>query len=200
MGTAAVCAAMLVGTAAAEEIRPADLTITEAFKAGKLKWLHAALVIYRRETLAEVYFDGSDEQRGRQLGIVHHGPDTLHDIRSITKSVTALLYGIALAEGSRHQCSAFGAVSRICRSCRRSFARQDHRRGRPGDEDGTEWNEDLPLPIPAAAKSPWRIPQIPTVSCWTGRGGGTRGAVDIQRRSGGTDRRADRERHWDGAG
>ena len=99
MGAAAVCAAMLVGTVAAQEIRPADLAITEAFKAGKLKWLHAALVICQGETLAEVYFDGSDEQRGRQLGVVHHGPDTLHDIRSISKSVTALLYGIAFAEG-----------------------------------------------------------------------------------------------------
>lgn len=57
------------------------------------------LVIWQGETLAEVYFDGSDQERGRRLGVVHHGPDTLHDIRSITKSVTALLYGIALAEG-----------------------------------------------------------------------------------------------------
>src|SRR5215210_8028060 len=62
MGAAAVCAAMLVGTAAAQKIRPVDVTITEAFKAGKLKWLHAALVVSRGETLAEVSFDGSDEQ------------------------------------------------------------------------------------------------------------------------------------------
>jgi CubicO group peptidase (beta-lactamase class C family) len=99
MGVAAVCAVMLAGTIAAQESRPLDVAITEAFEADKLKSLHAALVVFRGETLAEAYFNGPDEQRGRHLGVVHHGPDTLHDIRSITKSVTALLYGIALADG-----------------------------------------------------------------------------------------------------
>jgi len=96
----AVCAALLVGAAAeAQEERPLESAIAEAVKAGKLKRLHAYLVIHQGETLAEVYFDGADEKWGRKQGVVQHGPDTLHDVRSITKSITALLYGIALAEG-----------------------------------------------------------------------------------------------------
>ncbi|MEV4345851.1 serine hydrolase [Actinoplanes sp. NPDC049596] len=35
----------------------------------------------------------------RDWGVVEFGPGVLHDLRSVTKSVTALLYGIALGEG-----------------------------------------------------------------------------------------------------
>ncbi len=98
MAAAALCALLLAGTAAAREERAVQRTISEAFKAGKLNGLHAALVIFQGETLAEVYFDGKDEKWSEGLGVVSHGPDTLHDIRSITKSVVGLLYGIALAD------------------------------------------------------------------------------------------------------
>lgn len=150
MGAAAVCALMLVGTIAAQESRPVDATIMEAFKSGKLKSLHAALVVSRGETLAEVYFDGSDEQRGRQLGVVHHGPDTLHDIRSITKSVTALLYGIALAEGKvpgphAPLLAQFPQYADIAGDALRDSITV-------GDtlamKMGTEWNETLPYTDP----------------------------------------------------
>ena len=100
LGAAALGLALSAATAAAQDARPAEQTISAAFEAGELEGLHAVLVILQGETLAEVYFDGVDETRGRPLGVVQHGPDTLHDLRSITKSVTALLYGIALAEGT----------------------------------------------------------------------------------------------------
>jgi CubicO group peptidase (beta-lactamase class C family) len=42
---------------------------------------------------------GQDHRWGIDLGVVSFGPDTLHDLRSVTKSVTALVYGIALERG-----------------------------------------------------------------------------------------------------
>jgi CubicO group peptidase (beta-lactamase class C family) len=47
----------------------------------------------------ERYYSGSDESWGRPLGTVTFGPETLHDLRSVTKSITGLLYGIALERG-----------------------------------------------------------------------------------------------------
>ena len=145
-----LCMSLLGGIAMAEERRPLDIAISEAFEAGELRGLHAALVILKNETLGEVYFDGKDEQWGRRLGVVHHGPHTLHDIRSITKSVTSLLYGIALAEGK---------VPAPEERLLGWFPRYADLAGDPlrdgitvGDalamQMGTEWNEDLPYTDP----------------------------------------------------
>jgi CubicO group peptidase (beta-lactamase class C family) len=90
-----VCA----GPLAADD-RPLDAAIRAEFAAGRLDGLHAQLVMLRGEVVAESYFDGTDSAWSRPLGMVRHGPDTLHDLQSITKSVTALLYGIALADGA----------------------------------------------------------------------------------------------------
>ena len=70
-----------------------------SFDAGDLPGLHGAIVDLRDRRLAEVYFPGADERWGEPIGYRDHGPDTLHDLRSISKSVVGLLYGIALAEG-----------------------------------------------------------------------------------------------------
>jgi CubicO group peptidase (beta-lactamase class C family) len=47
----------------------------------------------------ERYFEGAYNARGRPLGNVVFKPDTLHDLRSVSKSIVGLLYGIALADG-----------------------------------------------------------------------------------------------------
>jgi CubicO group peptidase (beta-lactamase class C family) len=73
--------------------------IESAFDAGELPGLHGVLVQLRDKVLAEVYFDGQDERWGQKLSDQSHGPDTLHDLRSVTKSIVSLLYGIALADG-----------------------------------------------------------------------------------------------------
>ena len=54
--------------------------------------VHAILVAHDGRLVFEQYWPGEDGA----LGHVAHGPTTLHDIRSISKSVTALLLGIAL--------------------------------------------------------------------------------------------------------
>jgi CubicO group peptidase (beta-lactamase class C family) len=68
--------------------------------ADKRAWgLHSVLVVRGRRIVLERYFEGEDNNWGQLLGNVHFGPDTLHNLYSVTKSVVALVYGIALAEG-----------------------------------------------------------------------------------------------------
>lgn len=67
--------------------------------AGNLPGLHSVYVSQRGEVLAEAYFMGPDQVSGTRIGNRQHGPETLHDLRSATKSVVGLLYGIALADG-----------------------------------------------------------------------------------------------------
>ena len=68
-------------------------------RSGLLRDLHATIVCRGDSVVLERYFDGPDDAWGRPLGIVSFGPDTLHDLRSVTKSVVSLLYGIALDRG-----------------------------------------------------------------------------------------------------
>ncbi len=54
--------------------------------------IHAVLIEHAGRLVFEHYWTGEDGEHG----VVTHGPDTLHDIRSISKSVTSLLLGIAI--------------------------------------------------------------------------------------------------------
>ena len=76
-----------------------DKKLNAAVLAGELPGLHATIAEFRGARLTEVYFKGEDETWGRPLGSVQHGPETLHDLRSVTKSIVGLLYGIALEDG-----------------------------------------------------------------------------------------------------
>lgn len=68
-------------------------------RSGLLRNVHAALVARRGAAVLEHYGAGMDEAWGNPLGQVTFGPETLHDLRSVTKSVVGLLYGIALERG-----------------------------------------------------------------------------------------------------
>jgi CubicO group peptidase (beta-lactamase class C family) len=69
--------------------------------ADKQVWnLHSVIVVRNGRLVFERYFEGEDTARGgRPLGVVSFKPDTLHDLRSVSKSIVGLLYGIALAAG-----------------------------------------------------------------------------------------------------
>lgn len=71
----------------------------QRWKAGEIRNLHSVLVVQHGQTIAEWYFEGTDEIRGSPPVAVTFGPGTLHDMRSATKSVVSLLFGIALREG-----------------------------------------------------------------------------------------------------
>jgi len=68
-------------------------------RSGLLRDIHAVVVSRGEAIVLERYFDGPDDAWGRPLGIVSFGRKTLHDLRSVTKSVVGLLYGIALDRG-----------------------------------------------------------------------------------------------------
>jgi CubicO group peptidase (beta-lactamase class C family) len=61
--------------------------------------VHAVLVARHGKLVFEQYFSGNDERWGSSLGDVAHARDELHDARSVTKSVVALVLGIALDQG-----------------------------------------------------------------------------------------------------
>jgi CubicO group peptidase (beta-lactamase class C family) len=69
--------------------------------ADKQIWnLHSVVVVREGRLVFERYFEGEDTKRGGlPMGMVSFKPDTLHDLRSVSKSIVVLLYGIALAAG-----------------------------------------------------------------------------------------------------
>jgi CubicO group peptidase (beta-lactamase class C family) len=73
--------------------------IGNAVRNGRLRNLHGVVVVRHDRIVFEQYFPGRDERLVIPLGEVQFGPDTLHDVRSVTKSVVSLLYGIARHEG-----------------------------------------------------------------------------------------------------
>ncbi|OTA18533.1 serine hydrolase [Xenorhabdus vietnamensis] len=58
--------------------------------------VHALLVSQRGILLTEGYFSGHDELWGKDIGKIDFNQDTLYDIRSVTKSIVSILYGLAL--------------------------------------------------------------------------------------------------------
>jgi CubicO group peptidase (beta-lactamase class C family) len=68
--------------------------------ADKRAWgLHGVVVVRDNRLVFERYFEAEDNARGQPLGKVAFKPETLHDLRSVSKSMVGLLYGIALAQG-----------------------------------------------------------------------------------------------------
>jgi CubicO group peptidase (beta-lactamase class C family) len=73
--------------------------LAQAQQDGKVYGLHTLLVSQGGRLIIEHYGRGEDEAWGRPLGTVTFAPDVLHDLRSVSKSVVGLVYGIALAAG-----------------------------------------------------------------------------------------------------
>ena len=66
--------------------------------AGDIPNLHSVLVIQHGAVIAEWYFEGIDEEWGIPQPSKKFGPESLHDVRSVTKSIVSLLFGIAMAD------------------------------------------------------------------------------------------------------
>ena len=124
--------------------------IEQAHQAGQLDGLHGVLVIHKGEILAEQYFAGTDESWGQMLGVRTLTPTCLHDLRSVTKSVVSLLYGIALADGQvpgldESLVEQFPDLSDLSADPERRKMTVRHALSMMM---GTEWNEDFPYSDP----------------------------------------------------
>ncbi|MCV6575367.1 MAG: beta-lactamase family protein [Cohaesibacter sp.] len=120
--------------------------LNQAHKAGELKGLHQVLVYQGGKLLADVSYAGKDQSWGRDLGRRDFDDQSLHDLRSVTKSITGLLYGIALEEGK---------VPEPSESLYAAFPEYKELAQEPGRSKitiadvltmqmGIEWNESLP--------------------------------------------------------
>lgn len=76
-----------------------EARLDHSIAAGRLPGLHSMVLTWQGRTIAERYLRGRDNTWGVDLGIIDHGAGTLHDLRSVTKSIVSLLYGIALGRG-----------------------------------------------------------------------------------------------------
>ncbi|MDY0872900.1 serine hydrolase domain-containing protein [Dongia rigui] len=73
--------------------------LDKAIADGTLPNLHGLVILADGKLVLERYVAGVDESWGRPLGKVDFTADTIHDLRSVSKSIVALLYGIALKLG-----------------------------------------------------------------------------------------------------
>jgi CubicO group peptidase (beta-lactamase class C family) len=79
---------------------PIGQRLAQAQQDGRVSGLHALLISQHSKLVFEHYGQGDDEAEGQApLGAVVFGPDVPHDLRSVSKSVVGLAYGIALAAG-----------------------------------------------------------------------------------------------------
>jgi CubicO group peptidase (beta-lactamase class C family) len=89
-------------TASAESlgVDPGRLAaLTATIRAWPELGVHAIVIERDGRLIYEEYFDGFDEKWGEPLGRVRMTRDSMHDLRSITKSVVSALAGVAVAAG-----------------------------------------------------------------------------------------------------
>ena len=61
--------------------------------------IHSLLIARHGKLVYEHYWSGKDEILGREMGVIVHGVDSLHDLRSVTKSFVGACIGIAIGQG-----------------------------------------------------------------------------------------------------
>ena len=74
------------------------IEITRLILADSFPNIHSLLITKDNRLVYEHYFSGKDQNWGRPLGYVNHDATTLHDSRSISKSVVSACIGIALEQ------------------------------------------------------------------------------------------------------
>ena len=73
--------------------------ITNQITSGYYPNIHSLLIYKDDKLVYENYFKGKDQYLGKDLGVIEHGINDLHGIRSISKSVVSACIGIAINQG-----------------------------------------------------------------------------------------------------
>jgi len=73
--------------------------IDTAITNGTYPNIHSLLITRNNKLVYEKYWPGKDERWGDNFDLINHGKDSLHDIRSISKSVVSACVGIAIKQG-----------------------------------------------------------------------------------------------------
>lgn len=124
--------------------------IDAGVRAGRFQNLHGVVVVRGGKLVLERYYAGPDERWGAPRGHVSFDADTLHDLRSVSKSIVGLLYGIARAEGKAPPLDAplvdqFPEYPELADAPTRRRMTVAHALSMML---GTEWNERLPYTDP----------------------------------------------------
>ena len=124
--------------------------LDSAFENGELENLHSVIVVRNSKLVFERYYEGVDSHWGTPLGNVTFTSESLHDLRSISKSIVSLLYGIALVEGKVPKLDtplvdAFPEYDDLVSDPDRRRITVEHALTMTM---GLEWNEELPYTDP----------------------------------------------------
>jgi CubicO group peptidase (beta-lactamase class C family) len=111
--------------------------------------VHAILIERSGRLVYEEYFEGFDQRWGESLGRVSMTRESLHDLRSVTKSVVSALVGIALETGTIKTLEEpvigwFPEYPDLNTAERRRVTLAHV----IGMTSGLEWNEDIPYTDP----------------------------------------------------
>jgi CubicO group peptidase (beta-lactamase class C family) len=128
-----------------------DASFAKLQAAGQLENVHGVVALRHGRIAFERYMAGTDVAWGRPLSRVSFQADTLHDLRSVTKSIVGLLYGIALAGGhvpalDQPLLAQFPEYPDLANDPTRAPIKVVHALTMTL---GMEWNEDLPYTDPA---------------------------------------------------
>jgi CubicO group peptidase (beta-lactamase class C family) len=111
-----------------------------------------SLLIYKNDKLVlEKYFAGKDEKAwAGDIGIIGHDINTLHDLRSVSKSIVSSCIGIAIAKGKiksvdQKVFSFFPEYKNLNIGAKKDIT-IEHLLTM---SSGLEWNEDIPYDHPA---------------------------------------------------
>ncbi|MEM7380663.1 MAG: serine hydrolase [Bacteroidota bacterium] len=121
----------------------------QAIAAGEYPNIHSVLILKDQKLVYENYFEGEDEIWGEKLGKTVHHSDSLHDVRSVSKSVVATCVGIAIKQGKikdvNQKIFAFFPEYKEYDTGKRSQLTIKHLLNM---SSGMEWNENVPYDNP----------------------------------------------------